>query len=83
MWDLSAFIRNQTGISGPDIQASSDNVSVHYWRKKLKQGLNWPLSLYVKFKDKVHPFHIDYSIKIGNMPMEQRGKLGITLKDKI
>lgn len=83
--DLSDFIRNQKGVSGPDIQVSNDTVLIHYWRRKLKQGLNWPLPLYIKFrsKDNLHAFHIEYSIKIGNMPMEQKGKLIIELKIKI
>ena len=83
--DLSDFNRNLKGISGPDIQVSQDNVSVHYWRRKLKQGLNWPLPLYIKFKsnNNVHAFHIEYSIKIGNMPMEQKGALMVALNDKI
>jgi len=80
--DLSDFFRNQRGISGPDIQVSSDNVSVHYWRIRLKQGLGWPLPLFIKFKsnDKAHSFDIKYSIKIGNMPMEQKGTLIISMK---
>ena len=82
--DLSNFIRNQKEISGPDIQESMDNVSVHYWRRKLKQELNWPLPLYIKLgtKDSVHIVYIEYSIKIGNMPIGKRGRLKIAFSDK-
>ncbi|NPV63707.1 MAG: hypothetical protein HPY61_13975 [Methanotrichaceae archaeon] len=78
--DLSSIIGNKE-ICGPDIEQTQKCILIHYWKKKLKQGLDWRMPLYIKFKsvEKIHPIHIYYSIKIGNLPGELKGRLVVDI----
>jgi hypothetical protein len=67
---------------GPEINKSE--ISVHYWLKNLKHGMEWrlkPVYVWYSSVNVVNTFQIEYSIHIGNHPVIKEGNLSVIIRE--